>query len=43
MINVNISIKKASKVSNGYKRILSPFLGVKNEKLGIRLARNIFR
>ena len=30
-------------MSDGRKRILSHFVGVKNEKLGITLEKNIFR
>ena len=42
-MDINISITRASKMSDGRKRILSPFMGVKNEKLGIRLEKNICR
>ena len=30
-------------MSDGLKQILSPFIGVKNEKLGIKLKKNICR
>ena len=40
-IDISISIKGTSKMSDGRKQILSPFMGVKNEKLGIRLEKNI--
>ena len=30
-------------MSDGRKQILSPFIGVKNEKLGIKLKKNICR
>ena len=40
-IDISISIKVTSKMSDGRKQILSTFMGVKNEKLGIRLEKNI--
>ena len=39
----DITIKRAPKMSDGRKRILSPFMGIKNEKLGTRLEKNICR
>ena len=39
--SVKISIKRTSKMSDGRKPILSPFMGVKRENLGIRLEKNI--
>ena len=40
MIDINISIKRTSKMFDARKQILSPLMGVKNEKLGIRLEKN---
>ena len=40
---INLSIKRTSKISDGRKRILSPFMGVKNKKLGVILEKNICR